>query len=130
MDMKPFMSGIIAVAAAAVTASAVLYGQVITQKHENIRHLRALAYQSAMEEWRVKVETIREAKCYEQLPHFSDILLEHIVYTHIVQKYGSDDKFTGTLLERMINSNLERHIKKLSREPKPDVATDSPEKQP
>lgn len=119
MDWKPFMSGLIAVTASAVTAGAVLYGQVISQEHENIRHLRALAYQSALEEWRVKVETIRETKCYEQLPHFSDVLLKHIEYSYVIQKYGAgagSDPYAGPALDLMLE-NFQNRQNKLLKSP-------------
>lgn len=110
-DWNPFFTACIGIFASLITAVAVLYGQVITQKHEDIRHLRTLAYQAAVDEWKVKVETIREAGCYDQLPHFNDILLEHIEYSYVVQKYGADDesnKYAGLVLDAMLEGYLQR----------------------
>jgi hypothetical protein len=111
MDIKPFASGIIAIIASLVTGLSLLYGQVVVQEHEDLRHLRMLAYQSALEEWKVQTETMREAKCYEYLPQFSDILLQHIEYSYVVNKYGADKesrRYAGVILDAMMENMKNR----------------------
>lgn len=111
MDWKTFGTGLIAIAASAITAGAVLYGQIITQQHEDIRHVRRLAYEFAMEEWRTKVETIRDSGKYEPLPHFEDHLAVHLGYASVIFNHGPENVSqarSAEYLEKLIQLAEER----------------------
>lgn len=55
MDAKPYMSGLFALAGAVIGATAAIGTQVYESRQADLRHVRGLAYEAAIEEWRIRL---------------------------------------------------------------------------
>ena len=112
MDFKGYLFGVLAgffsLFGSILTAGAVYLGNIISQEHEDLRHLHALAYESAMTEWKTRAESPKSS----EIPVFDDILLEHLQRAYVVRKYGADrdsEQYAGTILDDMLETYQKRH---------------------
>ena len=96
----PLLIGVVATLISSLSMALVQY---MLQTFEEERELSKLTYQAAIEEWKTLVEIAD--KHNQNIPVFSDILLDHINYSYVVRKYGADEeseKFAGQNLDVML----------------------------
>ncbi|MBG3878468.1 hypothetical protein FVW20_15985 [Desulfovibrio oxamicus] len=120
MDAKPYMSGLFALAGAVIGATAAIGTQVYESRQADLRHVRGLAYEAAIEEWRIKVETIRSMGAYDSLPYFEDILLRHMAYASLVYHHAPDKlskQKRDDFLEYLFDENAKRHDERIKKSP-------------
>lgn len=125
MKFKDYIATISTLAGVSITAIALLYGHIITQRHEDVRHVRRMAYEFAMEEWRTKVETIRESGKYELLPNFEDSLAVHLGYASVILNHGPEkvsQEKSAEYLKKLIQRAENRSRSRVSK-PVPDKET-------
>lgn len=84
-------SGFWAIAGAVVTGLSLMGGQIVVQRHEDLRNLHMLAYNVAMEEWKTIVDTaVKKEVSFDNVPIFRKKLMEHLMYVAMIHDYGPD----------------------------------------
>ena len=74
---------------------------IVTQNYEDTRKLWTIAYESTLKEWQIRAEYSKG----QNIPDFSNILLEHIEHSYVVRKYGADLEslqYAGHILDSML----------------------------
>lgn len=145
--MGKYASGFFAIAGALVTALMVLGGQIYESKQNNIRHLRGIAYEAAIEEWKYHIENnrllhkelgpaISSAELFE--PSLTDLIFYHLTITSVIldaipQSMTDEERswfiknMRANLAQRSERS--QKSIQKLLSSPPPRVAKKSPNKE-
>lgn len=115
-------SGFYAILGAAVTAAAVLGGQIYESRQASYRHIRALAYEAATEEWKTRANIMFnrwvETGKFTPPPDFEIVMARHLALAAYMQKHGPEthaDKDLAKYMSELLNEHNRKAEERVSR---------------
>lgn len=107
--MESYMSGLFALCGTLLGIIGTVAAQFITQRNENARNLRKLAYEAAMTEWRERALTARKGLLTDSEPGKTIpvplpelFILNHLAWIEHVESAGGAGKFGVADYERFL----------------------------
>jgi hypothetical protein len=97
MDWTPYISGILVLIGTGIGVFGSIVMQLIIQRNENARHLRKIAYEAAMLEWKTCIENGINTDSTGVLKSF-DVIKLHFATTGHLSRFGTSQENIDSLL--------------------------------